>query len=318
MRILRLKTAGDDVRKWQEFLSGEGFDPGPSDGLFGKKTEEATIAFQSANGLEADGIAANETFARAMTLGFKLLRDVDARKASDKVMEIGSVGGIKVFKLTNGEAVFCTTRMHVDADGCPRAYKADNTGIENIGNAKKKNGALSPDVLVFTGGQAHVQGNGDPAPGFFVSQTSLRDPSKAATDPAKYVDALKVPYIVLPGGKLGAARVGDVALVIDFETGNRVKAVVADAGPGDEIGEASMFCAGLAIGLKPSEVTEAEARRAKSFINPRSGGTEKKRFRYIVFPGTKITWPKTNQEIAARVDGALAALTPDQILAITS
>src|SRR5882762_10464618 len=101
MRILRLKVAGDDVRKWQEFLSGQGFDPGPSDGHFGKKTEEATIAFQSANGLEPDGIAANETFAKAMTLGFKLLPDVEARQPSGKVKEIGSIGGVKIFKLTN-------------------------------------------------------------------------------------------------------------------------------------------------------------------------------------------------------------------------
>jgi peptidoglycan hydrolase-like protein with peptidoglycan-binding domain len=318
MRILRLKTAGDDVLKWQEFLSEQGFDPGSSDGHFGKKTEEATIAFQSANGLEADGIAANQSFAKAIALGFKLLPDVDAKKPSDKVTEIGSVGGVKIFKLTSGEAVFCTTRMHVDADGSPRAYKADNTGIENIGNAKKKDGSLSPDVIVFSGGKPHTQGDDDPAPGFLVSQTSLRDPNKAATDPAKYVDALKVPYIVLPGGKLGAARVGDVALVIDFDSGSRVKAVVADAGPAGETGEASIFCAGLAIGMKSSEITEGEARKKGSFINPRSGGTDKKRFRYIIFPGTKITWPKSNEEIAARVDGALAALTPDQILTITS
>lgn len=317
LRILKLKVAGEDVRKWQEFLGNQGF-AAQATGEFSEETKQATIDFQSANGLKPDGIVGNKTFAKAMTLGFKPLPEVNAKPASDKVTEIGTVGGTKVFKLKSGEAVFCTARMHVDADGCPRAYKADNTGIERLGNAKKKDGSLSPDVIVFKNGLPHKQGSGDPAPGFLVGQTSLRDPAKAATDPTKYVDALKVPYIVLPAGKLDAARVGDVAVVIDFDTGNRVKAVVADAGPAGEIGEASIFCGGMAIGLKPSEITEAEARRKGSFINPRSGGTEKKRFRYVVFPGTKVSWPKSNAEIAARVDGALAALTHDQLLAITS
>jgi hypothetical protein len=318
MRILRLNLAGEDVLAWQEFLRVQGFDPGLSDGLFQGKTKQATIGFQSDHRLTPDGIVGNQTFTKAMALGFKPLPDVRASEPSDKVTEIATIGDVKVFKLRSGEAAFCTTHMHVDADGCPRAYKEDNKGIENLGNAKTKTGSLSPDVLVFRGGKPHKQGSGDPAPGFFVSQTSLRDPGKAITDPTKYVDALTVPYIVLPAGKLGAARVGDLALVIDFDTGNRVKAVVADAGPAKEIGEASIFCAGLAIGMKVSAITETEARRRGSFINPRSGGTEKKRFRYIVFPGTKVTWPKTNQEIAALVDGALAKLTPDQILAITN
>jgi hypothetical protein len=192
----------------------------------------------------------------------------------------------------SGEAVFCTARMHVDADGCPRAYNADNTGIEDLGNAKKKDGSLSPSVFVFSGGKPRKQGPGDPAPSFYVSKTSLTDTSKAGTNPAKYVDALTVPYIVLPGGKLGAGRVGDVALVIDLQTGNRAKAVVADAGPPSELGEASIFCAGLVTGMKASDITEKEARRRGSFINPRKGGTEKKRFRYIVFPERRSPGPK--------------------------
>ncbi len=318
MRILRLGLAGEDVLAWQEFLRAQGFDPGISDGLFQEKTKQATVGFQSRHRLTPDGIVGNQTFTKAMTLGYKPLPDIRASAPSDEVMEIATIRDVKIFKLKSGEAVFCTSRMHVDADGCPSAYRQDNGGIEHLGNAKTRNGLLSPHVLVFRAGRPHKQGSADPAPGFFVSQTSLRDPGKAIIDPTKYVDALEVPYIVLPAGKLGAGRVGDLALVIDFETGNRVKAVVADAGPAREMGEASIFCAGLAIGMKIDEITATEARRRGSFINPRSGGTKKTRFRYIVFPHTKVTWPKTNQEIAALVDGALARLTPDQILAITN
>jgi hypothetical protein len=248
MRILRFNLAGEDVLAWQEFLRMQGFEPGPGNGLFDARTKQATIDFQSTHDLTPNGLVGNQTFTKAMTLGFRPLPDVHVRAPSDKVTEIATIGGVRIFKLRSGEAVFCTAGMHVDADGCPRAYKENNQGIEHLGNAKTKDGSLSPDVIVFRGGRPHKQGHADPAPGFFVSQTSLRDPGRAITDPVKYVAALTVPSIVLPAGKLGAARVGDLALLIDFDTGNRVKAVVADAGPAKEIGEASIFCAGLAIG----------------------------------------------------------------------
>jgi len=239
---------------------------------------------------------------------------------SDKVVKVRVIAGVPVFKLKGGEAVFFTSRMHVDADGCPQAYAPKNAGIEDNKAARKKSGAFSGDVLVLgRDGEPVLQGGSDPAPGFFVSKTALTDGSKKTPDPRKYVNALKVPYIVIPGvsGGIGV-KAGDAALVIDTETGVRVKAIVGDVGPSDETGEGSMFLAGLISGLKPSQITEKEARNRGSFMSPRGGGTEKKRFRYIMFPGTTMKWPKSNAEIEARVDGALAALTHDQLLAITS
>jgi hypothetical protein len=246
------------------------------------------------------------------------LPDVDDPPPSDKVVKVRAIGGVQVFKLKSGEAVFFTSRMHVDADGCPQAYAPKNAGIESNKAAKKKSGAFSGDVLVLGGdGEPVLQGGGDPAPGFFISKTALSDGSKKTADPTKYVNALKVPYIVIPGVSIGV-KAGDAALVIDQETGARAKAIVGDVGPKNETGEASMFLAGLIAGLKPSQITEKEARTKGSFMSPRSGGTEKKRFRYIIFPGTTMKWPKSPAEIEARVDGALAALTHDQLLAITS
>lgn len=36
---------GDTVKAWQQFLASKGFDPGPADGIHGKKTEAASVAY---------------------------------------------------------------------------------------------------------------------------------------------------------------------------------------------------------------------------------------------------------------------------------
>jgi uncharacterized protein (TIGR02594 family) len=53
-----------DTRQIQTQLKAKGFDPGPIDGVRGRKTIDAIIAFQSANGLQADGIVGPLTEAR--------------------------------------------------------------------------------------------------------------------------------------------------------------------------------------------------------------------------------------------------------------
>ena len=53
---------GEDVTELQKALLIHGFDPGPVDGIFGKKTERAVKRFQKASGLKADGIAGKRTF----------------------------------------------------------------------------------------------------------------------------------------------------------------------------------------------------------------------------------------------------------------
>jgi peptidoglycan hydrolase-like protein with peptidoglycan-binding domain len=49
------------IKELQQALSTAGFDPGPADGTFGRRTEAAVIAFQQANGLSADGVVGPET-----------------------------------------------------------------------------------------------------------------------------------------------------------------------------------------------------------------------------------------------------------------
>lgn len=52
-----------DTLDLQKKLLALGFDPGPPDGIIGRKTEAAIINFQTAKGLDADGIAGPETLA---------------------------------------------------------------------------------------------------------------------------------------------------------------------------------------------------------------------------------------------------------------
>jgi peptidoglycan hydrolase-like protein with peptidoglycan-binding domain len=70
---LRLGSQGDLVRAWQSFLTGQGFDPGGLDGVFGDKSVAATQAFQRKSGLTPDGVAGRQTILSAMALGFELI-----------------------------------------------------------------------------------------------------------------------------------------------------------------------------------------------------------------------------------------------------
>lgn len=53
---------GEDVTSLQQRLSTMGFNPGKIDGIFGPLTETALKEFQTGAGIEADGLAASETF----------------------------------------------------------------------------------------------------------------------------------------------------------------------------------------------------------------------------------------------------------------
>ena len=58
---LRNGSQGEKVWKLQERLKILGYYPGEVDGQFGPGTKEAVIAFQKKNGLDADGMAGEET-----------------------------------------------------------------------------------------------------------------------------------------------------------------------------------------------------------------------------------------------------------------
>ena len=72
---LRVGVRGPRVAAWQAFLTGRGFDTGPTDGIFGERTRNATMEFQRRHKLEEDGIAGRKTLLKAASLGFELIEE---------------------------------------------------------------------------------------------------------------------------------------------------------------------------------------------------------------------------------------------------
>jgi len=187
----------------------------------------------------------------------------------------------------------------VDADGDPRAYHPDDTGLDALVHA----GAPGRWWALVTGdgtpaGTPVRQGEGDPAPGYYVSTTSLADPSKPLRDPRRYVDAGAVPYVALPRSFADAhgIRLGDFAWVERADAGRSpgadagahasppgVAAIFADVAPEGRIGEGSIALAER-LGLPP---------------DPRTGGTQERIVRYVLFPGSGNGLPRPPEEIAA-------------------
>lgn len=58
-----LGSRGEAVRRAQAALAALGHDPGPADGIFGPRTRDAAIAFQTAAGLTPDGIIGPRSWA---------------------------------------------------------------------------------------------------------------------------------------------------------------------------------------------------------------------------------------------------------------
>ena len=85
----------------QQFLSKNGFNPGPIDGQSGPKTKNAIISFQKENGLLADGIAGNKTKAamRAYT-GCKSENFCVARDNSSAKLD--SIADVQTYLANNG------------------------------------------------------------------------------------------------------------------------------------------------------------------------------------------------------------------------
>lgn len=168
----------------------------------------------------------------------------------------------------------------IDADGANgqngkiAAYKSDNTGSELLANGGMK--IVSGKVICahsWARDVVIIGTDNDPKifpGGIIASKTWYRHPGKLAGDPAAYVDAETVPYIVVPPLIIQetAGVVRGCKARITYK-GISVDCVVADRGPAKKIGELSIAAA-RAVGLPSS---------------PRHGGTEKAEILYELFPG---------------------------------
>jgi hypothetical protein len=195
---------------------------------------------------------------------------------------------IQIWHLPGNEAFFFEAGMTIDADGAPNAYHPDNTGLDDLANAGAPGSweglAKGPD------GEPIVQGPDDPFPGYYVSATALSDRSKPYNDPTRYVDASKIPYIVLPGSfarQIGA-RPGDFAVVLNQRNAKSSYAIFGDVGPSDRIGEGSVALAEN-LGIRS---------------DARNGGT-RRGILYLVFPGSGNGRPRTIEEINAEAQKLL-------------
>ena len=187
---------------------------------------------------------------------------------------------IPIGRLPGSAAFFYESGMTIDADGAPNAYHPDNTGLDDLANAGTPGRweGLAKDAE----GEPIIQGPNDPFPGYYVSSTALADRSKPANDPTRYVDASRIPFVVLPGGmarQLGA-RPGDFAVVFNQRNSKSSYAIFGDVGPIDRIGEGSVALAEN-LGIR-SDARNGGARRG---------------ILYLVFPGSGNREPRTIEEI---------------------
>jgi len=222
---------------------------------------------------------------------FSLIVPLDSQ-AADKAHEVRRA---RLFRHNDTTAWSCGSRdvkavvfqsgLAVDADGAFRAYHPNNRlGLDSIEHAGHPGGwwALATDTGKPSGHPV-LQGNNDPAPGYFVSMTSLVDPNiPYERDPHRFVDAASIPYVVLPPEGFKHAKLGDFATVVNLRNGNVSGAIVADeSAPDLPMGEGSI----------------ALANDLHIDSDPRTGGVDRD-VAYVIYPGTGNGKPRTLDEVA--------------------
>jgi hypothetical protein len=213
---------------------------------------------------------------------------------------------------TAGGAIYYRGRMTIDLDGAPNAYhpptpsaphgKGPGLGLDDLRNATRNlddgPNAVWVGIVTDDQGKPVVQTSG-PFAGFFVSTTSLEDHRFNQTDSRRYVDATRVPYVVLNlllrDLASDAPALGDLAVVLAPGPPLRtVYGILADIGPRHELGECSLALA-RELGIP--------------------NGTAKEQIDYVFFPGSGDGSLKSNDEIAQRGEelfrkwGGLARIT---------
>jgi hypothetical protein len=201
----------------------------------------------------------------------------DKKITANKFMSLAKT---QVWNLKGSTVIFYESGMKIDADGSPHAYHPQNKGLDHNYNGGYPGhwwGVVTNDE-----GKPVIQGEQDPAPGYYVSATSLEDKTKDKYDPCRYVNAEVIPYIVLPGKLYTRAKInlGDFAAVINKKNGKVAYAIFADVGPADKLGEGSI----------------ALANNLGIYSSPKDGGVNEGII-YIVFPGSGNGQSRSLEEI---------------------
>jgi hypothetical protein len=192
---------------------------------------------------------------------------------------------IPVWNLLDSSAFFFVSGMTIDADGAPNAYSPDDTGLDELANAG--NPSHWDGIVTDKDGTPLLQGEGDPFPGYYISCTALADRTKEYADPIRYVDASKIPYVVLPDDVAdnAGARLGDFAVVMNLQNGKSSYAIFADIGT---MGEGSI----------------ALAENLGIWSDARNGG-QSDAILYLVFPESGNLQPRSIDEIESEAERLL-------------
>jgi hypothetical protein len=189
--------------------------------------------------------------------------------------------------------------LAIDADGGPHAYRSDGGGLDHLANAcPREQGKPCWGILEEAGRRVR---QAPPQQDYYVTPTSLRDPSRPRADQSAYVDAETIAYLALPLGTLkrGATakhldafplQLGDLAFVRNRSNGKSAFALFADVGPARKIGEGSIALA-RALGIPES---------------PRRGGAADG-VQVVVFAGSGNRRPRTQLEIDREAKARLTA-----------
>jgi hypothetical protein len=229
-------------------------------GLAQEKVQE-----KSSDASSAQDSAPKGCDTRSLLLNFEIYRNGE------------TIREVPLWRIGDTAPFFFATGMTIDADGAPNAYNPENTGLDDLSNAGEP--GHWDGVLQDANGDPLVQGPGDPFPGYYISCTSLADRTKRPLDPTRFVDASKIPYIVLPREVAieSGARLGDFAVVLNLRSRVSSYAIFADVG---SLGEGSVALADN-LGI---------------WSNARQGG-RRGGVLYLVFPGSGNGQPRSLDEI---------------------
>lgn len=203
----------------------------------------------------------------------------NAKSQDCNLTYLTTIESFDVYEHDASGAILFRAKLAIDADGSPRAYGPNNSGLDWTANAGSPGNWWG--IVTDANGEPIIQGPDDPFPGMYVSATSLVQSGISDTNPLRYVDSENIPFIALPGPLQSLANIakGDLAYAKNITNGNTSFAYFADTGPSTKLGEGSMYFA------DQMDVNN----------NPRNGGTHLPIIDYVVFPqsgqgqGTHLT-----------------------------
>lgn len=199
-----------------------------------------------------------------------------------------------------------TTKLALDLDGAKHAYHPNNEGIDNNLNGGISQAEATQNHFAKTGNRGYgiakklsadksfYEGYITPE-GYFVSQTTVYDKTKAEGDPDRYADAETVPYIAIsPGWKQKGIKLGDIAYVINVDNGKEFAAIFADARNNDNEIEISLA---LANGLEIPVSTKMGKSYDSAKTIKRYVGIKNSRLKIFYFVRSGDGTGKTPEEI---------------------